>query len=404
MKVYLIGIGMGNPELLTGQAKRIIEGCDCLIGGKRMLEAFGREGVQTLEEMNAETIMTWLAGHPDIQKAAVLASGDVGFYSIARRFPISEEGMDFIRVCGISSLQYFSARLGMAWDDVKIVSMHGRSQNLLEAVRTTVRTFVLTGGEHSAQAICSLLRDNGLGESLVWVGENLSYPEERITKATAQKLSQNQFDPLAVMMIENPRACLPPVTHGLGDDAFLRGEAPMTKEQVRIASISALHLQRDWTVWDVGAGTGSVSVEIARMIPGGSVFAVEKEERALVSLRDNKQRFNVTNMHIVEGIAPQALAKLPKPDAVFIGGSSGGMMRIFEMALAKNEHARMVVNAITLETLSAALEAMQRFSLRDQDVTQLSVAKARELVGLHMMTAQNPIYIISGGGTVRDTM
>lgn len=402
MKVYIIGIGMGNPELLTGQAKRLIEECDCLIGGRRMLEAFGREGVLQYEELNADKIVAWLAGQPQIQKAAVLASGDVGFYSIARRFPISDQGIDFIRICGISSLQYFCARLGMPWDDVRVVSLHGRSQNLLEAVRTNQHTFVLTGGDQSASAICALLRENGLGESLVWVGENLSYPNERITKATAQKLAQKEFEPLAVMMVENLRAAQPPVTHGMPDEMFLRGEAPMTKSEVRTVSVAALRLQRGWTVWDVGAGTGSVSIEIARMLPGGRVYAVEKDERAIVSLKENRQRFNLSNLEIVEGIAPQILAKLPKPDAVFIGGSSGNMMRTFEMVMVKNQAARMVVNAITLETLSAALEAMKRFELRDQDVTQLCVARSRSVGGLHMMTGQNPIYIISGGGAPHD--
>ena len=167
-------------------------------------------------------------------------------------------------------------------------------------------------------------------------------------------------------------------------------------------SISKLCIRQGQTVWDVGAGTGSVCVEIARILPDGTVYAVEKEEEALTLLERNRRKFGVSNLTIIEGIAPDVLKNLPDPDAVFVGGSSGRIASIVGCAVQKNPHVRVVANAITLETVSAVLDSFNRLGLHDQEVVQLSVAKSKAVGKNHMMLGQNPVYILSAGGNCHD--
>lgn len=393
---------MGNPETMTRQAEKAIQQSNCLIGSPRLLESFLTSGKELFEAYSAQKIADYLAQHPAYQQVCVLMSGDVGFYSGAKAIcelltqPPVEVQVECIP--GVSSVQYLCAKLCTPWEDAKLVSLHGREQNLVAAVAGSAKTFLLTGGRQSVGEICEELAQNGLGGVMVHVGQNLSYPSEKIVSSTAQQLANAAFEPLAVVLVQNTAPKERPVTHGLSDDVFLRGEAPMTKREVRTVAVSALNLSHGDTVWDVGAGTGSVSIEIARVLQDGAVYAVEKQPAALSLLQENKQRFDAHNLHIVQGAAPAALADLPAPDAVFVGGSSGGLLQIVELALLKNPVVRVVVTAITLETVGAALECFARFGLRNQDVVQLAVSRSKSVGGYHMMMGQNPVYILSGGG------
>lgn len=402
MKLYVVGIGMGNPKLLTMQAKEIIDTSGCLIGAQRMLDCFPDSRAQKIAAATPEKMMLAI-GSCQADSASVLVSGDCGFYSAATGLSKRMQNGQAVYIPGISSLQYFCARLSMAWDDVTVISLHGREENLISAVLRNPKTFVLTGGTQSVRQICTQMCEYGLGACLIHAGERLSYPEERIVTDSAEVLSGQDFDSLAVMLIENPHAAGRfPVTHGLRDEQFLRGEVPMTKSEVRAVSISKLCIRQGQTVWDVGAGTGSVCVEIARILPDGTVYAVEKEEEALTLLERNRRKFGVSNLTIIEGIAPDVLKNLPDPDAVFVGGSSGRIASILDCAVQKNPHVRVVANAIMLETVSAVLDSFNRLGLHDQEVVQLSVAKSKAVGKNHMMLGQNPVYILSAGGNCHD--
>lgn len=402
MKLLIVGVGMGNLETMTRQAEKAVEQSDCLIGSPRLLESFSTSGKELFEAYSAQKIADYLARHPAYQRVCVLMSGDVGFYSGAKAIcelltqpPLSAE---VECIPGVSSVQYLCAKLCMPWEDAKLVSLHGREQNLVAAVAGSAKTFLLTGGRQSVGEICEELAQSGFGGVTMHVGQNLSYPNEQIVSGTAAQLAGRPFEPLAVVLVQNPAPKQRPVTHGLSDGAFLRGEAPMTKREVRTVAISALNLTKGSIVWDVGAGTGSVGIEIARILQGGAVYAVEKQPAALTLLHENKHRFSAYNLHIVQGAAPAALAELPTPDAVFVGGSSGGLLQIVELALLKNPAVRVVVTAITLETVGAALECFAHFDLCNQDVVQLAVSRSKPAGGYHMMMGQNPVYILSGGG------
>ena len=397
MKVYLIGVGMGNPDTLTGQALRAIEESPVLVGARRLLEPW-TQGHDCVPLIAASDIAEFI--HKQQQgPIGVLLSGDTGFYSGAKTlWPLL--GNDEVEtIPGISSLSYFCAKLQTSWQDVKILSAHGRSHNVAGEIQRNAKTFALTGGATKAEDICRALAERGLGEVQVSVGERLSYEDERILTGTAAELAKETFADLAVLLAVNPAPIQRPWdTPGLPDGAFLRGDVPMTKEEVRALSISKLHLQEHHVVWDVGAGTGSVSVECALACPAGRVYAVEKKEAALALMAENKARFHVTNLDLVPGMAPEALEELPAPDRVFLGGTSGNLEEILNVIFHKNPAARVVCTAVTLETVG---EAARLFAgLENPDMVQISVTRTRQAGRYHLMDAQNPVWIFSGEGRV----
>ena len=351
MKVYLIGIGMGAPETMTLWALEAIKECTTLVGAPRLLERF----------QESHTCVPLIAGadiaeYIDKQREGtigVLLSGDTGFYSGAHKLWTLLGDHEVITVPGISSLSYFCARLHTNWQDVKLVSAHGRSHNVVGEIQRNARTFALTGGATRVEDICQELTRRGLGGVRLSVGERLSYEDERIVTGTAAELAQGSFADLSVLLAENPDPVVRPFNSpGLPDEAFLRGEVPMTKEEVRTLALPKLRVEEDHVVWDVGAGTGSVSVECALACPAGQVFAVEKKQEALALLEENKARFHASNLHVVAGTAPEALQDLPAPDRVFLGGTSGELEEILNVIFRKNPAARVVCTAVTLETVA----------------------------------------------------
>ena len=261
-------------------------------------------------------------------------SGDIGFYSGAKKLFEAFAGEDIRICCGISSVVYFCGKLHTSWEDVKLVSVHGRKANLISEIRRYPKVFALVGEKDGIQTLCRKLQEYGMDQVVLSVGECLSYQEERIRRGTPSELADQSFEQLSVVLAENPEAD-PVVTHGLEDEAFLRDKVPMTKSEVRSISLSKLQLTEDAVVYDVGAGTGSVSIEIALQAAEGEVYAIEKKEEAAALLEKNKRKFAADHLHIIRGLAPEALADLPAPTHVFIGGSSGNLKEILEVVLAK---------------------------------------------------------------------
>lgn len=396
--VSLIGIGMGNPDNMTVEARRACEEADVLIGAPRMLESVQKLSAPKVSAYLPEEIRTYLETHPEYERAAILLSGDVGFYSGARKLLDQLKEYPVQVCCGISSVVYLCARLRCSWEDAFLASIHGRSQNLVGAVRTHRKVFALVGKQESFRQMCRDLLDYGLGQALLHVGCRLSYEDERILAGSPEQLLQEETGDLAAVLIENPGA-EKVVTHGVADEAFLRSQVPMTKSEIRSISLSKLQLEEDSVIYDIGAGTGSVSVEAALQAWAGKVYAVEKKPEAAELIRQNSYRFGTANLEVVEGIAPQALKGLPAPTHAFVGGSSGNLREILELLLKKNPCVRVVLNAITLETVAEALQCLRELPVQQEDIAVVSVGKARKAGELHMMMGQNPVYIISFAGS-----
>lgn len=405
MEISVIGLGLGAPETMTLEARQALEQADCILGARRLLESLP-EGLSArrVAEIRPQALAGYLKGHPELQRPCVAMSGDVGFYSGAKKLlPL----LDFcpVRVLpGLSSPQYLAARLGIPWQDFQLVSAHGAGEELDPAAlaRNREQTFFLTGGYWTAEKICRALAEGGLAEADVAAGENLSYPSERLRQGTAEQMQGWQFEPLTVLLVRRPpdferrsRAA------GIPDDQFLRGKAPMTKQEVRAVSLAKLAPEPADVIWDVGAGTGSVSVEAALLARQGRVYAVECQKEAWELLQENKKKFRVGNLFPVLGMAPEALKGLPPPDGIFVGGSKGNLRAVLQAALDQNPTVRATVNAISLETLHQAMKAMEDLGFREVEIVQVAVSRAKILGDYHMMTALNPVYIVSGRGPGR---
>lgn len=398
-EVALVGIGPGSSDCRTKEAEKCFARADLIIGARRMTESVAMPGQPVWAAYDPVKIRDYIKEHPEYEHIAVALSGDVGFYSGARKL-LQVLGRDVnVRILpGISSMVAFMAKLGLPWEDVVPFSVHGREVNLIGQIAKHEKIYAILGTSDGVRQLCRQLVFYGMGDVRVAVGEKLSYPDEQIRTGAAADFADLETDPLCVVYVENPQAAGRIVTHGMSDELFLRDKVPMTKEEVRTASISKLHLTKDAVIYDVGAGTGSVSIEMALTVTDGHVYAIEKKETAVALLHKNKQHFAADNLTIVEGLAPEALKDLPVPTHAFIGGSSGNLDEIVALLLKKNPGIRIVINAITLETVQEALDVMKKYPVRDTEIVSMSVARSKEIGSYHMMMGQNPVYIFSFEG------
>ncbi len=399
--IRLVGIGPGNYELLTTQAQKCIESADLLFGAGRMVEAvsqLARSSVTKVTEYRPSEILDYIKEHPYYNNIVVLYSGDVGFYSGCRQLEQSLAGLaeyQYERISGISSPIYFLSRLGKAWDDVKMISMHGKAENVVAHVQRNQNVVVLLGGIDNVSSLAEQFLENDLSHVRMTIGEKLSYPEERIRSGKPEEWIGKTCESLAIALLENEKANSYIVTHGMPDTKFIREKVPMTKMEIRSISLSKLQLTKDAVIYDIGAGTGSITIEAARQAMDGMVYAIEKEQDARELIRKNQHLSGVTNVTVIAGKAPACLIELPMPTHAFIGGSGGGMEEILTLLLQKNPKIRIVINVIALNTLSCVLEAAKTLQIPNVEYVQVSIAKSKETGSYQMMIAQNPVYIIT---------
>ena len=371
---------------------------DVLIGATRMLEGFREKKKCCYAEYLPEKIRAILDEQEEKTRCTVLFSGDTGFYSGAKKLAdiLKKDGYEVQIFPGISSVIYLAAKLGKSWEDAKILSMHGRSQNFIHVVANHEKTFLILG-KSAGKEICEKLKYYHLEQVTVSVGNHLSYPDEEIVIKKGNKLQAEDFGDLTTILIENPKPEKRTGIH-LADEELIRGSVPMTKEEVRTVSIAKLKLTKNAVIYDVGAGTGSVSIEAALQGENLRVYAIEKNPEGAELIRKNMQKFRADQIQVIEGVAPEALEALEMPTHAFIGGSTGQLKEIIQCIKKKNPDVRIVINAISLETVKEAMEAMEEGLLADPEIIELNVSKSKKLGCFHMMTGLNPIYIISDGG------
>lgn len=408
-KVTIIGAGPGNPDLLSRAALDAIDIADVVIGAHRALAGIDvPPDVVRCELVKTADIVAALTDAASWQRAVVVMTGDVGLFSGARRLVEALSGdarVDVRIIPGISSASYLAARLARPWQDWRFASAHGVACDIVAEAERAGELFLVTSGGEDPSRLSGELVQAGFGDARVTVAERLSYPDERITCATASEIAGQTFDDLNVMLIEfaggagspaNSR--WPYASSGIPDELFIRGDVPMTKQEVRAVALAKLRLTATDTVWDVGAGTGSVSIEAALIARAGSVWAVERNATGVRLIRENADAFGCGNVHAVPGVAPEALAKLPVPDAVFVGGSAGELPSIVEAALEKNSQVRLCVPCVTVETLTEACALLSGSRFKGFEACQVSAARAEAVGSHHLMKAQNPVFLVSARG------
>ena len=389
--VNVIGIGMGGDGL-TMTAKQRIDASDLVVGAKRMVEsvAYGKD---TLEEYRSDEIIDYLRKNPKYRNISVLMSGDIGFYSGAKKLldKLDREEFEVHTEPGISSAVYLCSKIGTSWQDVYMTSAHGREANLVGLSRIHSKVFTLLSEEDSVHAMAKQFIDYDMDVTIT-VGQDFGYETERIFTGSPKDVLGQSFGKLCVALIQNDS----PVTSNaisIPDEEFTRGDAPMTKSEVRALSVAKLKLSDDSVIYDIGAGTGSVSIEMALVAVNGMVYAIEKEDPAADLIEVNKVKFKAPNVQVIRGLAPEAMADLPTPTHAFIGGSSGNLKDIIKCLLDKNPDIRVVINSVTIETLEETTQVIKEFDLVEEEITCINVSKARKLGKYHLMTAQNPVYI-----------
>lgn len=396
MNVTLIGMGSGQPENLTLQGLAALRQADLILGARRLLAVLPAGCTENRAAAYRPDEVAELLQTSGAENAVLVYSGDTGFYSGASSMMEKLEALGVrARVLpGLSSIQLLAAALGRPWQGWNLVSAHGRTCDPVAECMQGRPTFFLTGGSEDPATLCAQLAAEGFGDVQGVVGQCLGAPEEKLFRGSVKELAAGRFNSLSVLLVEAAEV-LPRRAPGLPDEAFERGDVPMTKQEVRAAVLAKLAVRPEDILWDVGAGTGSVSVELALAAPRGWVYAVECRPEGCALIKANREKFRTRNLVLVEGLAPAALSDLPAPDAVFIGGSKGNLAAIVDAALDKNPDARICVSAIALETLSAAVAALTAKG-RTVQVSQIAVSRAKAVGGLHLMMAQNPIYLITG--------
>lgn len=396
MNVTLIGMGSGQPENLTLQGLAALRQADLILGARRLLAVLPAGCTENRAAAYRPDEVAELLQTSGAENAVLVYSGDTGFYSGASSMMEKLEALGVrARVLpGLSSIQLLAAALGRPWQGWNLVSAHGRTCDPVAECMQGRPTFFLTGGSEDPATLCAQLAAEGFGDVQGVVGQCLGTPEEKLFRGSVKELAAGRFNSLSVLLVEAAEV-LPRRAPGLPDEAFDRGDVPMTKQEVRAAVLAKLAVRPEDILWDVGAGTGSVSVELALAAPRGRVYAVECRPEGCALIKANREKFRTRNLVLVEGLAPAALSDLPAPDAVFIGGSKGSLAAIVDAALDKNPDARICVSAIALETLSAAVAALTAKG-RTVQVSQIAVSRAKAVGGLHLMMAQNPIYLITG--------
>ncbi len=420
--VILVGTGCGTMSTITAEGYSAITHSDLLIGAERLLgdvmewAGMPQHAPRTVAAIYPEDIIATINAALE-KHICVLFSGDTGFYSGTKKLvpKLKENGVRYVICPGISSVQALSAALGEPWQDWKLVSAHGVDIDPVKELMEGRKVFFLTGGDLGPSELCRRIAEAGIGGTEVVIGERLTYPDERIRVMTAAKAAgtegepedpiakfygdgkeseEMEFDKLSVVLA-GPSESVKQSGFGVSDEQFVRGSVPLTKKDVRSAILGRLSPGREDTIWDVGAGTGGVSVEMALAAPYGKVYAIERNPEGIELIEENRRNFGVWNLCPIRGEAPDALETLPAPDKVFVGGSGGELSEIIDIVLEKNEKARICVTAILIETLADAVRSMEERGLVTE-VCQITSAAARKVGSKHMMIGENPIYIILG--------
>jgi precorrin-6Y C5,15-methyltransferase (decarboxylating) len=407
--IEVVGIGLKGIEGLTPEIREIVAASEILAGSDRHLSYFPNQAATKIVFKNfideiASIKRYWQTG----KKIVILTSGDPLFFGLGRLLleNISAEYLRFYP--HLTSIQLAFSRLKIAWQDVKIISLHGRGMEELNTALSQglQQIALLTDPVNNPAAIARFYLSLSLPITYnFWVCENLEGDREKVTHfsdiETLSSLNSDDFSPLNVVIlirqeIVNPLGKLP--LFGLPDRAFLSfSDRPnlITKREIRIAILGELDLQENQLVWDIGAGTGSVSIEIARLCPESRIYAIEKTAMGITLIEKNCQRFGVNNVIPIQGKAPDILANLPSPDRIFIGGSGGKLLDILSICASKlRADGKIILALATLENLQECLSFMQEKHWHYQ-LLQIQINRSVAVGKFTRWSPLNPVTLVT---------
>ncbi|HZU05771.1 MAG TPA: precorrin-6y C5,15-methyltransferase (decarboxylating) subunit CbiE [Chloroflexota bacterium] len=396
--VYVIGIGDDGPAGLTAAACQRIAAATLLAGGARHLAFFPDHPAERFViRDNLGALVARLAAAGPAERPVVLASGDPCFYGIAP-YLVRHLGRERVRVePHVSSVQLAFARLGESWHDAVVLSAHGRPlAPLIPRALAARKVAFLTDEQNTPGAIAAALLAAGHADCPAHVFEHLGGAAERHVCCRLTELPGQRFAPLNVLVLLREGA-EPAVRAGFGlpESAYAHRDGQITKAEVRAVSLAKLRLRPGMVLWDIGAGCGSVSLEASALLAGGLVYAVERDAAQLALLQQNAAAQPAPGLAIVAGEAPEALAGLPDPDAVFIGGSGGRLLDVLALVTARlRPGGRLVANFATLEHLNTALSWLRGRGWACE-VVQLAVARGRAVGELTRLAALHPVFVLT---------
>ena len=404
-KVYIVGIGDDGVEGMTAQARRLLEGAEVLLGPETCASllppalAARLETTASLEELVDRIERD---AHRDL---VVLASGDPLFYGTAR-YVCGRLGKDrFEVVPHVSSMQLAFARVKESWEEAFLANLSGQSiERVIDRVRSSETVGLFTSEQWPPAAVARTLLEEGIDSFQAYVCENLGSPDERVTQGSLADIAKDSFGPLNVMiLVRKARAADKPGQvgrrlFGNPDESFLQSRPKrglLTPAEVRSMALAELGLQIGSVVWDVGAGSGSVGLEAARIAREGRVYAIEMDPDDHRLIIANAERFAVNNLHAVLGRAPEAWADLPDPDAIYVGGSGRDVSMLVEEAWKRlKAGGRLVTSCNSIENL-AAVHTMLRARSSDAAYWLVTIARGIEQLDRIRFESLNPIFLIA---------
>jgi precorrin-6Y C5,15-methyltransferase (decarboxylating) len=399
--VSIVGLEADGVASLSPRARKAIEAATFLAGGRRHLELIGQNGRETFTiTNNLQELADRLRRRTAEERCVVLASGDPLFFGIGHFLSESLGREQIIVEPAISSMQRAFAKAGIAWHNAEIVSIHGRplEKTLLPLLgHPTIGVFTQNGD--SPAEIAGFFLDRDLDDYDVWVAENLGTGFESVTTCTIHELVDRRFGDLNVVILKRSAETPPPRPEpaGIPDCRFAQpdsGPILLTHADIRALTLARFRDLPDGPIWDIGAGLGGVSVELARAFPEREIVAIERSEDQLSYLRANRLRLSAFNLRIVVGEAPECLSEEPAPAAVFLGGSGGRLDAILDVCFARiGSGGVLTANFVSLENVTRCLERC-RAAGWNPELAQAQVNRAESLGGLTVFAPQRPVWIL----------
>ena len=404
-KVHIVGIGDDGVDGMTAQARRLLEAADLLLGPESCAALLPAPLAARLQaSVSLEELIERIEAATS-QQIVVLASGDPLFYGTARHV-CAKLGKDrFEVVPHVSSMQLAFARVKESWEDAFLANLSGQSiERVIDRIRSSETVGLFTSEQWPPSAVARTLLEEGISYFGAYVCENLGSPDERVTQGSLADIAAETFGPLNVMiLVRKARTADAPGQVGTRlfgnpDESFLQSRPKrglLTPAEVRSLALAELGLRPDSIIWDVGAGSGSVSLEAAQLARNGMVYAIEMDPDDHRLILANAERFGVKNLQAVLGCAPEAWANLPDPDAIYVGGSGRDVAMLVEKAWGRlRVGGRLVTACNSIENL-AAVHSLLRAHSGDASYWLVTIARGIEQMDRIRFESLNPSFLIA---------